>query len=252
MTEVEKLIVKDLSPEQISGVLQKEKNLTISHERIYQYIWEDKREKGSLHLHLRRKGRKYRKRGRQKDSRGVLVGRVGIEHRPKEPETRSEFGHLEIDTIIGKNQKGPIITLNDRACGMLWMRKVKSRDTELVRVKTCEMLDEIRPYIKSITADNGKEFAEHQYITDEYCNYYFATPYNPWEPGSNENLNGLVRQYLPKRTDFKPNSCSNNATIGILPPLLIGIGVLPKESCIACLAALYPTKLVGVTYGVPP
>ncbi len=201
-TEVEKLIAKDLSPEQISGVLQKEKNLSISHERIYQHIWEDKRQKGSLHLHLRHKGRKYRKRGRQKDSRGILIGRVGIEHRPKEAETRTEFGHLEIDTIIGKNHKGAIITLNDRACGMLWMRKVKSRDAELVRVKTCEMLDEIRPYIKSITADNGKEFAEHQYITDEYCNYYFANPYSPWERGSNENLNGLVRQYLPKRTDF--------------------------------------------------
>ena len=82
------------------------------------------------------------------------------------------------------------------------MRKVKSRDAELVRVKTCEILDEIRPYIKSITADNGKEFAEHQYITDEYCNYYFANPYSPWESSSNENLNGLVRQYLPKRTDL--------------------------------------------------
>ena len=68
--------------------------------------------------------------------------------------------------------------------------------------KTCEILDEIRPYIKSITANNRKEFAELQYITDENCNYYFANPNSPWERGSNENLNGLVRQYLPKRTDF--------------------------------------------------
>jgi len=65
-----------------------------------------------------------------------------------------------------------------------------------------EMLDEIRPYIKSITADNGKEFAGHQYITDEYCDFFFANPYSPWERGSNENLNGLIRQYIPKSSDF--------------------------------------------------
>jgi len=64
------------------------------------------------------------------------------------------------------------------------------------------MLDEIRPYIKSITADNGKEFAGHQYITDEYCDFFFANPYSPWERGSNENLNGLIRQYIPKSSDF--------------------------------------------------
>ncbi len=64
------------------------------------------------------------------------------------------------------------------------------------------MLEEIRPFIKSITGDNGKEFSEHQYITDEYCESYFANPYSPWERGSNENLNGLIRQYIPKSTDF--------------------------------------------------
>lgn len=201
--EVELLLRKDYSPEQISGVLKKQGKETISHERIYQHVWEDKRKKGDLHLHLRHRGRKYRKRGNIKDSRGVLIGRVGIEQRPKEADDRSEFGHLEIDTIIGKNHKGAIITLNDRASGMLWMKKVETRDARLVRIKTCEMLDEIRPYIKSLTADNGKEFAEHQYITNEYCNCYFANPYSPWERGSNENLNGLIRQYIPKSSSFE-------------------------------------------------
>lgn len=196
--QVESLLKIDYSPEQISGILKKQGVFSISHERIYQYVWDEKRNKGRLHLHLRHQGRKYRKRGNQKDSRGVLTGRVGIEKRPKEADNRSEFGHFEIDTIIGKNHKGAIITLNDRACGMLWMRKVERREAALVRQKTCEILDEIRPYIKSITADNGKEFAEHQHITDEYCNYYFANPYSPWERGSNENLNGLIRQYIPK------------------------------------------------------
>ena len=85
---------------------------------------------------------------------------------------------------------------------MLWMRKVETKDSEIVKRKLGEMLDEIRPYIKSITADNGKEFAGHQYITDEYCDFFFANPYSPWERGSNENLNGLVRQYIPKSSDF--------------------------------------------------
>lgn len=200
--KVNDLIKEDYSPEQIAGTLKKEGGETISHETIYKHIWDDKRDNGSLHNHLRRKGRKYRKRGNNKDSRGILVNRVGIEKRPKEAEERKVFGHLEIDTIIGKNHKGAIVTLNDRASGMLWMRKTETREAEKVYEKLCEMLEDIRPYIKSITGDNGKEFAEHQRITDEYCDFYFANPYSPWERGSNENLNGLVRQYIPKKMDF--------------------------------------------------
>ncbi len=196
------LIENDYSPEQVSGVLKKTGEATVSHEWIYQYIWKDKHRKGTLYSHLRRKGRRYRKRGSSKDSRGRIVGRVGIEKRPKEADNRSEFGHLEVDTIIGQNHKGAIITLNDRASGMLWMGKVESRDAEIVKIKLSQMLEEIRPFIKSITGDNGKEFSAHQFITDEYCDFYFANPYSPWERGSNENLNGLVRQYIPKSSDF--------------------------------------------------
>ena len=85
---------------------------------------------------------------------------------------------------------------------MLWMRKVESKDAEIVIKKLAEMLEEIRPYLRSITGDNGKEFAAHQFITDEFCDFFFANPYSPWERGSNENLNGLIRQYLPKKSDF--------------------------------------------------
>jgi IS30 family transposase len=200
--EIIEMIKEDLSPEQISGVLKKNGKISFSHESIYQMIWLDKKRKGTLHQHLRRKGRRYRKRGSSKDSRGKMIGRVGIENRPKEAEERKVFGHLEVDTIIGKNHQGAIITLNDRASGMLWMRKVETKDSEIVKRKLGEMLDEIRPFIKSITADNGKEFAGHQYITDEYCDFFFANPYSPWERGSNENLNGLIRQYIPKSSDF--------------------------------------------------
>ena len=196
------LLEQDYSPEQITGVLKKQDEIAVSHELIYQFIWKDKKQKGTLHTHLRRKGRRYRKRGSSKDSRGKIIGRVGIEKRPKEAEDRLVFGHLEVDTIIGKNHQGAIVTLNDRASGMLWMKKVETRDSLVVLLAICKLLDEIRPYIKSITGDNGKEFSEHQHITDEYCDFFFANPYSPWERGSNENLNGLVRQYIPKSTDF--------------------------------------------------
>jgi IS30 family transposase len=201
-SEINSLIERDYSPEQVAGVLKQKSATTVSHEWIYQHIWKDKHKKGTLFTHLRRKGRRYRKRGSSKDSRGQIVGRIGIEKRPKEADDRSEFGHLEVDTIIGQNHKGAIITLNDRASGMLWMGKVDTRDAETVKIKLSQMLDEIRPFIKSITGDNGKEFSEHQFITDEYCDFYFANPYSPWERGSNENLNGLVRQYIPKSSDF--------------------------------------------------
>jgi IS30 family transposase len=200
---VNSLIKEDYSPEQVVGFMKKNKEDTISHETIYQLIWKDKKAKGDLHTHLRRKGRRYRKRGASKDSRGIIIGRVGIEKRPPEAENRTEFGHLEVDTIIGKDHKGAIITLNDRASGVVWMGKTNSKDADEVKEKLAEMLEEIRPYIKSITGDNGKEFSGHQYITDEYCDFYFANPYSPWERGSNENLNGLIRQYIPKKSNFE-------------------------------------------------
>ena len=202
LSEVTDLLEQDYSPEQVAGTLRKKGGTTLSHEWIYQFIWQNKKQKGTLYTHLRRKGRRYRKRGSSKDSRGKIIGRVGIEKRPQEAEERKVFGHLEVDTIVGKNHKGAIITLNERASGMLWMRKVETRDAEIVREKLCEMLDEIRPFIKSITGDNGKEFSAHQFITEEYCDFFFANPYSPWERGSNENLNGLVRQYIPKSSDF--------------------------------------------------
>ena len=129
----------------------------------------------------------------------ISLRKVGIEKRQKEAEKREVFGHFEVDTIIGIDQKGAIITLNEWASGMLWMKKVESKDAEIVKIKIDEMLDELRPYLISITGDNGKDFAGHQYITDEYCNFLFANPYSPWERGSNENLNRSIRQYIHKK-----------------------------------------------------
>jgi IS30 family transposase len=134
------LIKVDYSPEQLTGVLKKDHIESVSHEIICQFIWEDKKRKRKLQIHLPRKGRRYRKRGSSKDSRGHIVGRIGIDKRPKEAENNTVFGHLEVDTIIGKNHKGAIVTMNDRASGMLWKRKVEKRDASSVRKKMKKIL----------------------------------------------------------------------------------------------------------------
>lgn len=196
------LLKEDYSPEQITGTLALSQ-IHVSHERIYQFIWEDKKKGGKLHKHLRNKGRKYRKRGSLKDSRGLIVNRVPIEKRPKIVEMKTRLGDLEVDTIIGKDHKGVIVTINDRVTGMLKMKYVSSKRAKQVGDVIINQLEEWKPFIKTITSDNGKEFADHERISEALnADFYFANPYHSWERGANENLNGLIRQYLPKKSDF--------------------------------------------------
>ena len=200
---VDELLGEDYSPEQIAGYCKEQGVECVSHERIYQYVWADKKEGGALHSHLRRKGRRYRKRGAKKDSRGVIPGRVDIDLRPRVVEEKKRFGDLEIDTIIGRNHQGAIVTINDRASGFLWMKRVENRTSDAVYLAAVELLMGEKDYLHTITGDNGKEFADHQKIAKDLgVNFYFAKPYHSWERGANENLNGLIRQYIPKKTDF--------------------------------------------------
>lgn len=200
---IESLLKKDYSPEQIVGVSKKEGRPCLSHESIYQKIWRDKKQKGDLYTHLRHKGRKYRKRGSAKDSRGIIRDRVSIDQRPKIVEKRSRFGDLEVDLIIGKNHKQAILTINDRASGMLKMKNIESKEAKVVANAINELLEDWLPYIHTMTSDNGKEFAGHKLVSElSNINFYFAHPYHSWERGSNENLNGLVRQYFPKKSNF--------------------------------------------------
>jgi len=202
-THVEELLLEDYSPEQIVGTSKKQGIECVSVERIYQHVWDDKKAKGDLHTHLRRKGRKYRKRGNSKDSRGIIKDRVSISQRPDIVEKRSRFGDLEADLIIGKNHKQAIVTLNDRASGVLKMEKVASKEAAVVAAAINKILEEWAPYLHTMTSDNGKEFADHETIAENLnIDYYFAHPYHSWERGSNENLNGLIRQYIPKKTDL--------------------------------------------------
>lgn len=194
---------QDYSPEQIVGRSKLEAKEIVSVECIYQFIWENKKRGGKLYKHLRTKGKKYRKRGASKDSRGLIANRVDIENRPSIVDKKQRVGDLEIDLVIGKNHHGALLTINDRATGFLWMGKIESKEAHVVEAKLLELLKDLKPLLHTMTSDNGKEFANHQNIANALeLDYYFAKPYHSWERGANENLNGLVRQYFPKLTNF--------------------------------------------------
>ena len=195
---------EDFSPEQIVGYCKKEQIDCISIESIYGYIWEDKKKKGKLYKHLRTQGKRYRKRGKTNDNRGILTDRNPIENRPEIVELKQRFGDFEVDTIIGKNHKGAIVTANDRFTGLFKIKKVASKDSKLVKEAIVEILAEFKPILHTITSDNGKEFALHKEISQELeIDFFFANPYSPWERGANENINGLLRQYIPKSSSFE-------------------------------------------------
>lgn len=191
------------SPGQIAGVAKKNGDKCVSHERIYQFIWQDKRKKGTLYLDLRNRGRRYKKRSVIYDKRGIIPNRTDISQRPPEVELRERFGDLEIDLIIGKNHKGAILTINDRATGFGKLRKLDGKDAQQLATATIDCLMEWKPFLKTITSDNGKEFAAHELVAKHLnIDFFFAKPYASWQRGSNENFNRLVRQYIPKKVDF--------------------------------------------------
>ena len=190
------------SPEQISGRLTKDGILRISHETIYRYIWRDKRRGGLRYKLLRQAGKKRRKRYGAYDSRGHLAGKRHISERPAAAENRTLLGHWEIDTVLGST-KHCIVTLVERKIGYLIIGKPRNRTVaELNRVAS-QLINSAPVPIHTITADNGTEF--HGYKLFEAATtarFFFATPHHSWERGTNENTNGLIRQYLPKRTSL--------------------------------------------------
>jgi transposase, IS30 family len=201
---VEEYIIKDYSPEQIAGFCKKENVDCVSHERIYQYLWRDKKQGGALYKHLRTQGKRYRKRGSSKDKRGQIVGRVGIEKRPIVVDEKNRFGDIEIDLVIGEHHKQALLTINDRLTGMIKIRKVESKEAIGIERVVIDALQNWKPYLHTITSDNGKEFANHAAIaTNLDIDYFFARPYHSWERGANENSNGLIRQYFPKKSSFE-------------------------------------------------
>ena len=194
-----------MSPEQIVGYCKKHGIEMVSHETLYQWIWADKKAGGTLHTHLRHRGRRHHKRGLSRKRRGIIPNRVDISERPKIVDRRSRFGDFEIDTIVGANHRQHILTINERVTGRVWMRRLSAPTAAVAASMAINILQPMADagLTKTITADNGLQFARHETVTEELgIKFYFAKPYHSWERGSNENLNGLIRQYIPKGTDF--------------------------------------------------
>jgi len=203
-TYIVDLLSQKLSPEQIVGLSKRNGIECISHQWIYHMIWEDKKRRGRLCKNLRSKGKPYKKRGTVRGTPGQPMNRRDIDLRPQIVEKRERFGDLEIDTVLGKGKISALVTINDRATGMLKMGIVKRKTSELVTQKTVQLLKPWSQQLHTITSDNGGEFAKHEQIAKELdVDFYFAKPYHSWQRGSNENLNRLIRQYFPKGTDFQ-------------------------------------------------
>lgn len=187
------------SPEQISGRL-KLNGISISHERIYQYVHEADKQGLSLRKHLRHKGKRYNYKRGNKPGRGVIPNRIDISQRPAIVETKTRLGDWEADLVIGKHHKGALLTLVDRASKFTLIRNVFNKTTENVfeGLKICfEKLP--NSAAKTMTFDNGKEFSCHQKVKEHLkIDCFFAAPYASWQRGLNEHTNGLIRQYLPK------------------------------------------------------
>lgn len=188
------------SPEQIAGRLRETGVLWISHETIYRYIWADKKNGGSVYKDLRGARKKRWKRYRSYDSRGRLAGKRPIAERPPVVERRLRIGDLEGDTVMGGTDRHCILTLVDRKSGYTLIGKLPNRTAEETTKRAIFLLERADRETWTITVDNGTEF--HNYMAIEEATgatIYFATPHHSWERGTNENTNGLIRQYLPKR-----------------------------------------------------
>ena len=201
---IESKLHLEWSPEQISGWLFEDKQEPISHESIYLHVWADKKTGGDLYTYLRRQGKKYDKRRNGKSPRGQIKNRVSIDERPPVVDEKSRVGDWEIDTVIGKGHSGALVTIVERVTKFTVSKQVEGKTAAAVTKATIDLLKPIQDAVLTITADNGKEFAYHEEISEALdTDVYFAHPYSSWERGLNENTNGLLRQYFPKKTDFK-------------------------------------------------
>jgi len=200
----DKLENQQWSPEQINGYCNQNNIPMVSHERIYQYIYQDKENGGNLFKHLRTGEKKYKKRyGKHKNPKIIIKNKVSIDERPEEINNKQRYGDWEIDTIIGKNNKGAIVTIVERKSNFILIRKLKGKNATQLAKETIRLLMPYKELVHSITSDNGTEFANHEYIAKKLkAKFYFAHPYSSWERGLSEYSNKLIRQYIPKKSDF--------------------------------------------------
>ena len=182
------------SPEKIAS------QLPISHETVYQHVYADKAQGGALWKNLRCQKQKRKRYAGGRERRGQIPNRRPLSDRPLHIEARKQVGHWECDTVIGANHKGAVVTMVERKSGYAVMAKVTNKTSALVSSAIVDKLQPLAARVKTLTFDNGKEFAGHAYIDEQLqSTAYFARPFASWERGSNENLNGLLRQYVPKK-----------------------------------------------------
>jgi len=194
---IKAMLAQDLSPEQIAG-----SSGLASHEWIYQHIYADQRCGGSLFKHLRRRRRQRHRRG-LRDGRGQLLHRRHWSERPAIVEARARLGDWELDTIRASRGKAVIVSMTERRSRLHLLAFSPDGTADNVMQAIVRRLGKLRDHVHTLTSDNGKEFAQHQIIARALkAEFFFADPHSPWQRGSNENANGLVRQYLPRNTDF--------------------------------------------------
>ena len=200
----DKLSNQQWSPEQIAGYCKQNDIPMVSHERIYQFIYQDKAEGGQLYKHLRVASKKYRKRyGSGKNKGSTIKDRVSIDLRTDCINNKERVGDWEIDTIVGKDNKGAIVTIAERATAFVLIARLNGKNAMDLAKAVVRLMAPFKDLVLSITSDNGTEFAMHKYIAEKLqAEFYFAHPYSSWERGLNEYTNKLIRQYIPKKTDF--------------------------------------------------
>lgn len=214
-TLVRMLLYLKWSPEQISGWLKDNPGVGfyVSDQWIYEYIHKNQAKGGDLYEHLRRAGRPYRN-GKFRPYRGSIKDRISIEERPEIVDKRLRFGDWEVDSVIGKLNKSSLVTLVERVSRYTIILKVNSKEAQVVAKAIVERAKEMKLTMHTITGDNGTEFAEHRHIAQELdIDFFFTHPYSSWEKGTNENTNGLLRQYFPKGTDFNIISDDTISTV---------------------------------------
>ena len=204
IAEVKQRLEQHHSPEQIAGRMKLEGVGKISYETIYLMIYANHREMGIYQQYLRQKQNRRRRKGRNQ-KRGGIPNQIGIEHRPKVADLKTEIGHWESDTVIGKNHTGIVVTHVDKASKYLLAGLAKNKTMEEINRVILKLFEPVKPdFHKTMTFDNGKEFCGHEKPSESLkLETFLATPYHSWERGLNEHTNGLIREFYPKSTNFK-------------------------------------------------
>ena len=199
---INKYLLQQYSPEQIAATIKIKHQKDISYVTIYKYIYINRLGEGDLYKQLRHKGKRRVKYASKRKSR--IKDRVSIHKRPEIVDEKTRLGDFEIDTIIGAGRKGAIVTIVDRKSMYLKLSIPCSKNSKIVANEIKRLLHPHKKIVHTITTDNGLEFAQHKNISKSLkCDYYFCDPYSSWQRGLNENINGLIRQYIPKGSSFE-------------------------------------------------